>query len=548
MQAFCCCGPRRRDRRDDDEDGEAAPSIPVFNPPGLIDVPPNTSQAHELSTIPLPTHAARQSSQISPGEGPPGLCQLVDRNNLDDDEDDDQDDASLSAKRSTKTLDAKRIQDELEAAESVDGGSSRSHWSTRYLSPLIDLGQPGGGPRDTIEFSVETNPGLHTSSASAQGSPMDTTRRQVSCPQLVSSDCEAASSPIERGDRSPEPAPSATTAPSPRRPSTAQSMKGQPAAGLGVNAPRMERVIGADNDFDIRHGSHAWDDQSALGIWLIAQGMRSRDTSLLRLGEGESDAAAECDVMHSPSQDFGGIDSVLDTPPSVSQDNSIATALRPYEGCPDAYRRQKANTDATGATPREADWAEPDKDPSTVKLMDSASASGINFAGRSRNNPSSNYPSAMPSFEPSPADSAANSLSLSPQDIENLELSPFHWQGEFSILRELGHSEGQSSYATAEDDTSNAENNYGILTNLPRSPRAAHSRASVTTSEAASAQKRETEHRTINRTLTDVASRKSSPAIRSRFKEDLRTTSAPAPVRTSIVTKIQSSLSRLSRC
>ncbi len=120
-------------------------------------------------------------------------------------------------------------------------------------------------------------------------------------------------------------------------------------------------------------------------------------------------------------------------------------------------------------------------------------------------------------------------------------------QGEFPISRELGHSEGRSSYATAEDDTSNAENNYGILTNLPRSPHAAHSRGSAVASDTTSFQRRDFELRSMDQTLTDAASRKSSLATQSRFKEDLGATSAPTPVRTSIVSKLQSSFSRLSR-
>lgn len=112
----------------------------------------------------------------------------------------------------------------------------------------------------------------------------------------------------------------------------------------------------------------------------------------------------------------------------MSQENSIATALHPHEGGVDASWRQLADGNAIGATTEEATLAEgADRGPLSAKVTNSAaSASGTNLAERSRNNPSSNYPSVMPSFEPSPADSTANGLSLSPQDIENLELSPFH--------------------------------------------------------------------------------------------------------------------------
>ncbi|KAJ6441802.1 glutathione-dependent formaldehyde-activating enzyme [Purpureocillium lavendulum] len=528
MQVFCCCGPRRKGEHDNDEAGEASPSLPHSNALGLVDTPPNTHQEHGLANIQPPTNTARPSSQISPGEGPADICQLGDRGNSDDYDDDNGDeDASQSAQRSTKTLDAvrtklirhisqenetrrnsrvavghseeelarraelrrfrqKRIQDELEASGSMDGGSSRSHWSTRYLSPLIDLGLPGGGPRDTIEFTVDGDVAFANHPVPAPSSPLETTRRQASCPQLVPDDDKAAASSQCHQGCSLEPDSATAAVPSPSRPVTAQSMTTQTPAALGVNAPRLERVLGADNDFDIRHGSHAWDDQSALGIWLIAQGMRSRDTSLIGVGDGGSDATPDCDNMHSPSQDFGGIDRVFDTPPSVSRENSTTTAprLHGHGVITDALLHHEADVDTS-----QAGGANQITSPPSVAATMSTSIA--NPAGRSRDNPSSNYPSVMPSFEPSPADSTANSLSLSPQDMETLELSPFQWQGDFSIFREIGRSEGQSSYATAEDDTSNIENKYGVLTNLPRSPKATLSRPSGTASDSTSLHRRE---------------------------------------------------------
>jgi hypothetical protein len=42
------------------------------------------------------------------------------------------------------------------------------------------------------------------------------------------------------------------------------------------------------------------------------------------------------------------------------------------------------------------------------------------------NNGSSNYPSALPSFDPSPSGSDSHGYVLSQKDLDNLELSPVH--------------------------------------------------------------------------------------------------------------------------
>lgn len=457
MQAFCCCATRRRGGSSEKPDLEPPCAVPP--PPsslGLIDIAPGPEQAQELRSPRSPAQQAPTSSQISPREAPAELCQLV----ADCDSDDD-DNASLSARKSPKTLDAvrtkliqhmsqnsdmrrhsrttvghseeelarraelrrfrqKRIQDELESGGSIDEGSNTSHRSTRYLSPLIDLGQPRGGPRDTIEFTVDNSSIIQGPPAPPRAGPLESSQRQGSCPQLSSDKPDSTAGEANHDESCPAPDRTSTTSIniSPR-PATTHSAPRQKLVGLNLHNARLERAIGADNDFDIRHGSHAWDDQSTLGIWLIAQGLRSRDTSLIRLGEQGPDAAADQERMQSPSQDIGGIDSVLDTP-TPSRENSTTMPLQRHEAGGALYTDALRQIDDNGTAKSRLS---PGYSP-----LESAAEDLLQHANKARHdidNPSSNYPSVMPSFQPSPAHSTGNSFSLSPQDIENLELSPF---------------------------------------------------------------------------------------------------------------------------
>ncbi|PNY24160.1 Uncharacterized protein TCAP_05908 [Tolypocladium capitatum] len=573
MQAFCCCSSRRSGKPIGRRDDEAATSIPTSDPLGLTDNPLITQQTQQLGRLLAHDDGVPDSAPVSPCEGPAELCQLV----VDDDSD-NQGDGSQSAKRSTRTLDVvrtklirhmsqdnearrqsrmaighseeelarraelrrfrqKRIQDELDKEGGNDDGSNRSHRSTRYLSPLIDLGQPGNGPRDTIEFTVGDGSAAPEPCAPAPDDTCESGQRRSSCPELAKPGEKSNTSSTVRGNISPSPGMSFTAPVShPSRPSTAQNMSAPRLAGVSSNPTRLDRVLGTDNDFDIRHGSHAWDDQSALGVWLIAQGMRSRGNSLIRLGDPQSDKAAGQERVRSPSLEFGGIDSVIDTP-APTQDNSMEVSSHSQDTW--------ANAKPSQSRPQPTDSSHSGRGDSDMANISKPCITNLN---RPLDHASSDYPSVMPSFQPSPAHSAANNYSLSPEDIENLELSPFQWHGNLSILRDFGHSEGQSSYATAEDDTSNAEKQYGTPASLKRLSQIGFDNKSVTHSETTSFQQREAELRTIEKRFGEVLSRKKDGTpVHSRFKEEFTTVSTHAPIRTSFVTKLQSSISRLSR-
>lgn len=603
MQAFCCCSSRRRGKPIVDRDDEAATPIPTSNPLASTDNPLIALQTEQLRPPLVQDEELPGSAQLSPCEGPAELCQLV----VDDDSD-NEGDGSQSAKRSTRTLDVvrtklirhmsqdnetkrqsrvaighseeelarraelrrfrqKRIQDELDKEGSLDDGSNKSHRSTRYLSPLIDLGQPGNGPRDTIEFTVGDSNAAPEPCAFAPDDTCESGQRRSSCPELVEP-CERSITSCTGADNISPSRDMASTTPvvHPSRPSTAQNTSAPRLSGVSSNPPRLDRVLGTENDFDIRHGSHAWDDQSALGIWLIAQGMRSRENSLIRLGDPQSDKAAGQERVRSPPQEFGGIDSVIDAP-APTQDNSMAVSSRSQDTWENAKPSQSRPqpTDSNHSGCRDSDMADVSKTCITTSEHPSGGQAMATNLERPLDHASSDYPSVIPSFQPSPAYSMANNYSLSPQDIENLELSPFQCKhgpltqlkctdmgksghGNLSVLRDFGQSEGQSSYATAEDDTSNAEKQYGTPASLKRPSQIGFDNKSVAHSETTSFQQREAELRTIEQRFGEVLSRKKDGTpVHSRFKEEFTTATTHVPARTSFVAKLQSSISRLSR-
>ncbi|PHH74890.1 hypothetical protein CDD80_2772 [Ophiocordyceps camponoti-rufipedis] len=464
MQALCCCISRRRRKRI--HDGTAS-SMPDSTNPDWNAVRPS---------------AASTGVGPSPCEGPIELCQLVAN-----DTSEAQDASALRTNLIRRDQELARhgglMSRDASHLESIDQGSSRSHKSSRYLSSLV---QRGIGPRDTIEFTLddaftipEASPAdcretsedfavLPTSSSGTlrQGhvSIVDSTRHLDR-----SGDAEELSS-VSSAEATSRPTSEPTT--SPRR-----------LTGCSITSSRLDRVLGRDNDFNIRRGSHAWEDQSALGVWLIAQSLRSRDCSLLLAGDADSDQLEHRD----PCLDFGGIDSIIDIP----EDNAPEPT---------------------------------DRKPSC--------------------NASSHYASMLPSFQPSPAGSDTKKYSLSPEDLKHLELSPLECCALRNFGLSEGHS---SSYATAEEDeTSTASfKDAALLCQAPRSRRGPDSK-SVTHSEPNSFHQREAELRSVEQRFGQVVSRKPAEVpLRSRFREEFTTIRRPA--RTSFIRRIQHSLPRLSR-
>ncbi|EHK41361.1 hypothetical protein TRIATDRAFT_77992 [Trichoderma atroviride IMI 206040] len=403
-----------------------------------------------------------------------------------------------------------RIQEELKNEDNHAESSNTSHRSTSYLSPLIDAGQPRIGPRDTIEFTVAdgphpgATPALPTQESMALidipekevGSTTQEEGGEIKYPSILAV--------LTAGDRDRAP---------PFRPPSTHSNRSQKIAGCSYNSPRLDRVLGTDNEFDIRHGAHAWEEQSTLGIWLAAQGMRSRSSSI-RATDNESNDKSAKDHACSHHQSFGAIDSAADAPlPIHCQGN---TDMRPQAG--DSYESASfASNKSNNRTIGGADAILPENNPlSGPNVLDKASAKLVD-------NSSSNYPSVLPSFQPSPDRSQPDFHHLSAQDLESLELSPFSWQGDFSVIKSIRASEGKSSYATAEDDIFYSDNNASSaqIIHPPAQTPTSTDATPIVGSTAAGIRPRETKARTIGAKLGNVLSRrKPSMSFGSRSKDE----------------------------
>ncbi|RFU78857.1 glutathione-dependent formaldehyde-activating enzyme [Trichoderma arundinaceum] len=424
-----------------------------------------------------------------------------------------------------------RIQEELKNEESKAESSDTSHRSTRYLSPLIDPGQPRVGPRDTIEFTVTDGHSLSLAQIpSARALETTTTEREEIC------------STAQEGDGVTKPL-STHLVPNtegedhthPLRPPSTHSNASQKLAGCSYNVPRLDRVLGTDNEFDIRHGAHAWEEQSALGIWLAAQGLRWRSSSG-RPGDSETNDRNVRDQVPSPNGNFGGIDSAADgLLPTQCQDIGKVKLQNHGDSLESAsFPSSLPNDHLQG----DADTTLLDRNvPLESRLLGISTTRPVDTS-------SSNYPSVLPSFQPSPNRSQSNFHHLSAEDLESLELSPFSWQGNFSVIKSIHASEGKSSYATAEDDIFYSDNNASSTQINCLPAQASADALSLACSETADFHKQEAKTQTIGARVGGALSRK-RPSLNfgSRFKEEFQTTSIGSG-RRSFMAKINLSVPR----
>ncbi|KAM0264749.1 hypothetical protein ACHAQJ_000574 [Trichoderma viride] len=423
-----------------------------------------------------------------------------------------------------------RIQEELKTEEGNAESSNTSHRSTCYLSPLIDAGQPRIGPRDTIEFIVTDGHHLSATQVLMQDlAPDDTPKEEICSAMQKKGEVTKPASTLAVPDKDDK-----DQAP-PLRPPSTHSNRSQKMAGCSYNVPRLDRVLGTDNEFNIRHGAHAWEEQSTLGIWLAAQGMRSRSSSI-RPGGGEANDKSVRDQVFAPYENFGAIDSAAD-------------ALLPIH-CQDI---NKVKPQDQGDSFESASFVSSLSNDRTIGDADTTSL-GRNILSSSRaldiattkpvDNSSSNYPSVLPSFQPSPNRSQPDFHHLSAEDLESLELSPFSWQGNFSVIKSIQASEGKSSYATAEDDIFYSDNNASSTQIICPPAQVSAGATSLACSGTADVHQREAKARTIGTRFSDALSRKkSSLNFGSHFKEEFHASSTGSGGR-SFMAKINLSVPR----
>ncbi|UKZ77317.1 hypothetical protein TrVFT333_005037 [Trichoderma virens FT-333] len=546
MSILSCCGFRRRGRQPaSDADLADSPEEHHLRR-GLPDIQHCFDQSRESLEMPIRSRDVSMLPTELPSEDPTELGQLV----VDDSDGDGEEDNPLtktsSALNVVRTKLIRRISHENEPNRRSRASAGHSQEEVARRAELRrfrhqriqeelknEESNAEVGPRDAIEFTVED---AHLNTAQ----PHPTQESQRTEAQHV----EACTSSQEQGAVL---KPAITSAVSgaeswdqvhPLRPPSTHSSTSQKLAGCSYKVPRLDRVLGADSEFDIRHGAHAWEEQSALGIWLAAQGLQSRSSSI-RPGGSETNDKNLGNQVSSPQEDFGGIDSTADVLLPTRCQGSITEEL---------HDRNNSFESASFVSSLPNDRMQIDADATLLGRNLLLESDTLDIATTRPVDPSSSdYPSVLPSFQPSPDRSQSNFHHLSAEDLESLELSPFSWRGNFSVIRSIQASEGMSSYATAEENIFYSDNNASSARINCPTAKASADATSLACSGAAGFHPREAKMQTIGTRLGDALSRK-KPSLNfgSRFKEDFHITSAGSG-RRSFMAKMNLSVPRRSK-
>lgn len=470
MSSLCCCGHRRKDKHDPELNTTHSNVEYYQERPQPISEP----VPREVGTKPgIGSEKVAQAKEV-PFATPAQLDELV----VDDDDSDTGNDpqpqltrrasAALGAVRARFTrhlssesdvkrkstasvgksqeeiarraelrrLRHKRIQnelkDDLRGEHITDQTSNASVKSVRHASLTSpSQSQPGGGPRDTIEFAVVDG---------NQPSP----KNRSPAPSLVSGESAHQNTRLSRQ-------PSGTGSQSNGADSRIQQTKttiptqadSEPSKPISQPLPHSEtrstfrlssspswldRIIGVDNTFSETAEHPSLDGRSALSIWLATQGLRSRDSSTAQLGHdktinGTTTKPGPKDIKHSDEISISVSDTSRRSGHSKSNSQSSGgipsirkSSFGPSHGKPPGHDPEPTSTTDEG--PQQIA-----KSPSEDLALDYAAALAFTSP---IDNTSSQYASRAQSFQPSPSRSRPNLHHLNTQDLQDLQLSPFH--------------------------------------------------------------------------------------------------------------------------
>lgn len=355
-------------------------------------------------------------------------------------------DEEIARRAELRRLMRQRIQDELQTEQPDDDMENKPSHGIRCIASIVNLGLPSAGPRDAIEFGVNKSPSLDARvprSVKNQSHERDVPEPQNSTDgqKKVSLDrnnlTEEDNKAENEGDKS-DGTYLATNLPS-QTPQSGQieQAHSQKSFQLSNSATRLDRILGPDNSFNSRHASSSADGHSALGVWLIAQGLRSRDNSTLHFDDDEEEEPTG-----------GGIDSsqVVNQPgPAETVKNEPTSGSQNILSKEDTLPANQVSV-ATGTLDRAKPSGDLDSEQCKVNPYPEVSSrrtghtssplsgerTGAPTVTTTRNSLVDNSSSCYPSkFQPSPALSRQNLYSLDLKELEGMELSPF--KCEFSV-------------------------------------------------------------------------------------------------------------------
>lgn len=349
-------------------------------------------------------------------------------------------DEEIARRAELRRLMRQRIQDELQTEQPDDDMENKPAHGIRCIASIVNLGLPSAGPRDAIEFGVNKSPSLDV--RVPRSGKDQSHERDVTEPQTTTDDQKKV--PLDRkgpteGDNKAEKdgdkgdgtglaisLPSQT--PRPRQIEQAHSQK---SFQLSNSATRLDRILGPDNSFNSRHASSSADGHSALGVWLIAQGLRSRDNSTLHFNDDEEEEEGGGGIANSQGESQPGPAAATKEEPISDSQNIVS-------------KDDTSPANEVSVAPGTLDRAEPigrfnserckmDPHPKIGSRRIGHSSSplsqertGAPTVATTRNSLVDNSSSCYPSkFQPSPARSRQNLYSLDLKELEGMEMSPF---------------------------------------------------------------------------------------------------------------------------
>ncbi|CAJ0555148.1 Ff.00g052130.m01.CDS01 [Fusarium sp. VM40] len=423
-----------------------------------------------------------------------------------------------------KRIMRQRIQDELDSGELDNDIENKPKNTIRCISSVVELALPNSGPRDAIEFGVS-----NSSSRSAQSARLETIQDKLhDTPDLQASKeitpkferhSLAMSGVLDEEDGWKKdtigPSSSATRL-SPHE--DADFPHYQKSFQLSNGVARLDRILGPDSSFNSRQASSG-DGQSALGVWLIAQGLRSRDNSTLFFDEEkETQAPSETEVTEEKQ------------PVPIGEKMSLESEPREVE--------EKKDKRASGGPTTIMTSNEMDREPCFDSNAKNDQHNIFNSSGglawgptvtallnSFADNTSSSDPSNSATSQGRPRQ---NIYKLDPKDLESMELSPFKWRSQASSQDHENLGEQSFQYFTGIFQSRSYS--YGSIHNVQSLAQVSIDPASLAHSESASFVQREAELETIDRRFSEaLGCKKPEKKVTTRFKEEF-SRSATQPV------------------
>ncbi|KAH6966820.1 hypothetical protein EDB82DRAFT_347583 [Fusarium venenatum] len=410
-----------------------------------------------------------------------------------------------------------RIQDQLESDEAEDQSENKPTVSIYRVASSANSALPISRPRDAIEFGVN-----NSSSSNGQPARLNRERGNHGTPQDFGGSHGCATAPERDPSEEPDMAgrnnDSSENAviqrPLPIHPSAHISLTdvelspSQKSFLLSNGSGRLDRILGPESSFNNRQASSG-DGQSALGVWLIAQGLRSRDNSTLSFDEEEEKEEAQTRKLNKKATD--------NTPAVSREKNSLVHGTHAMSEKGDCHEQGSTFT----SSPKKLDPQCLLESGTLKDFCDNSAFSGeLPWGSTVRallnsftDDTSSSDPSKSPS---SPVRPPNNLYKLDLKELESMELSPFRWRS-----RDSPQDQSNLDNQNCRPPHHLKSHSQAFIGNVQYEAETMHGAASVAQSDSASFVQREAGLKTIKRRFSEALDQKSTEkTVSTCFHED----------------------------